>query len=90
MARLNGVFAMTFATSSPGASTAGQGTTPVNFSPHITFFSYATTFQENFLISCSMLTRYNSQSVKIAQHLQHLYGGEMKVAQFFAMLVACS
>lgn len=31
MIRLNGGFAMTFATSSPGASTAGQGTTPVKF-----------------------------------------------------------
>ena len=42
---VNGGFAMTFATSSPGASTAGQGTTPVSLlnkpsSPQTTFYAF--------------------------------------------------
>lgn len=63
MVRLGG-FAMTFATSSPGASTAGQGTTPVK--KKTSFFSHSigvvvdTRLLCRFfsLLSHSILTRY--------------------------------
>src|SRR5690606_40348680 len=43
--QLNGGFAMTFATASPGASQAGgQGSTPVSFRPFFFFFFFVFSF----------------------------------------------
>jgi hypothetical protein len=51
--RLNGGYAMTFATSSPGASTAGQGTTPVSREP----IPFSSTLWLSFPFSRNSLTR---------------------------------
>ena len=80
---VNGGFAMTFATSSPGASTAGQGTTPVSLlnmpSSPVNAFPP---------MPCeALVTCLSSRSVKTVRPQPLLYGEETKQDLCYAMLV---